>query len=98
MKTGIDAATSSTFFTRRNTFAFSAYLAGWGADSGEMSNSLNSLLLCFDPESGRGFTNRGRYCNREVDRLTVAAMRTFDGTRATPCCAKPRRWRWRITR
>ncbi|MCJ2113776.1 ABC transporter substrate-binding protein [Methylobacterium sp. E-025] len=78
VKTSLDAATASTFFTRRNTFSFSAYLAGWGADSGEMSNSLNSLLLCFDPESGRGFTNRGRYCNREVDRLTIEAMRTFD--------------------
>ncbi|WP_375465467.1 ABC transporter substrate-binding protein [uncultured Methylobacterium sp.] len=81
VKTGIDAATASTFFTRRNGFAFSAYLAGWGADSGEMSNSLNSLLLCFDPESGRGFTNRGRYCSREVDRLTIEAMRTLDAGR-----------------
>ncbi|MDP4022943.1 ABC transporter substrate-binding protein [Methylobacterium sp. NEAU 140] len=78
VKTGIDAATASTFFTRRNAFAFSAYLAGWGADSGELSNSLNSLLLCFDPATGRGFTNRGRYCNREVDRLTIEAMGTFD--------------------
>jgi peptide/nickel transport system substrate-binding protein len=43
-----------------------------------MSNSLNSLLLCFDPVKGLGFTNRGRYCNREVDRLTVEAMATFD--------------------
>lgn len=78
VKTGIDASTASTFFTRRNKFEFSAYLAGWGADSGEMSNSLNSLLLCFDPATGRGFTNRGRYCNKEVDRLTVEAMGTFD--------------------
>lgn len=78
VKTGIDASTASTFFTRRNKFEFSAYLAGWGADSGEMSNSLNSLLLCFDPATGRGFTNRGRYCNPEVDRLTIEAMGTFD--------------------
>ncbi len=78
VKTGIDASTASTFFTRRNKFEFSAYLSGWGADSGDMSNSLNSLLLCFDPAKGLGFTNRGRYCNREVDRLTVEAMATFD--------------------
>ena len=78
VKTGLDASTASTFFTRRNKFEFSAYLAGWGADSGEMSNSLNSLVLCFDPAAARGFTNRGRYCNREVDRLTIQAMGTFD--------------------
>jgi peptide/nickel transport system substrate-binding protein len=78
VKTGIDASTASTFFTRRNKFEFSAYLSGWGADSGDMSNSLNSLLLCFDPVKGLGFTNRGRYCNREVDRLTVEAMATFE--------------------
>ena len=45
IKTNIDAMTASTFFTRRNKFEFSIYLAGWGADSGEMSNSLNSLVV-----------------------------------------------------
>ncbi|RVU21190.1 ABC transporter substrate-binding protein [Methylobacterium oryzihabitans] len=78
VKTSIDASTASTFFTRRNKFDFSAYLAGWGADSGELSNSLNSLVLCLNPEAGLGFTNRGRYCNKEVDALTVEAMRTID--------------------
>ena len=36
IKTNVDAMTASTFFTRRNKYEFSLYLAGWGADTGEM--------------------------------------------------------------
>jgi peptide/nickel transport system substrate-binding protein len=82
IKTGVDAMTASTFFTRRNKFEFSIYLAGWGADTGEMSNSLNSLVVTLQPEKGLGPTNRGRYSNPKVDDLVVKAMATIDdGTR-----------------
>jgi peptide/nickel transport system substrate-binding protein len=78
IKTNVDAMTASTFFTRRNKFEFSLYLAGWGADSGEMSNSLNALVVSFQPDKGLGGTNRGRYSNPKVDELTVKAMSTVD--------------------
>ncbi|HVL74359.1 MAG TPA: ABC transporter substrate-binding protein [Beijerinckiaceae bacterium] len=78
IKTNVDAMTASTFFTRRNKFEFSMYLAGWGADSGEMSNSLNALVVSFQPDKGLGGTNRGRYSNPKVDELTVKAMSTVD--------------------
>jgi peptide/nickel transport system substrate-binding protein len=78
IKTNIDAMTASTFFTRRNKFEFSMYLAGWGADSGEMSNSMNSLVVTLQPDKGLGPTNRGRYSNRQVDELVVKAMATVD--------------------
>ena len=78
IKTSVEAMTASTFFTRRNKFEFSLYLAGWGADSGEMSNSLNSLVLTPDPKTGLGPTNRGRYSNPEVDALVIEAQRTID--------------------
>jgi peptide/nickel transport system substrate-binding protein len=54
------------------------YLAGWGADSGEMSNSLNSLVVTLQPDKGLGPTNRGRYSNPKVDELVVKAMATVD--------------------
>ena len=78
IKTNIDAMTASTFFTRRNKFEFSMYLAGWGADSGEMSNSMNSLVVTLQPDKGLGPTNRGRYSNKQVDELVVKAMATVD--------------------
>jgi peptide/nickel transport system substrate-binding protein len=78
IKTGVDAMTASTFFTRRNKFDFSMYLAGWGADTGEMSNSLNSLVVSLQPDKGLGPTNRGRYSNPKVDELVVKAMATID--------------------
>jgi peptide/nickel transport system substrate-binding protein len=78
IKTNVDAMTASTFFTRRNKFEFSMYLAGWGADSGEMSNSMNSLVVTLQPDKGLGPTNRGRYSNPKVDELVVKAMATVD--------------------
>jgi peptide/nickel transport system substrate-binding protein len=81
IKTSVDAMTASTFFSRRNKFEFSVYLAGWGADSGEMSNSLNALVLTPNTQMGGGHTNRGRYSNPKVDELTYEAMRTIDNTK-----------------
>ncbi|HEY8565008.1 MAG TPA: ABC transporter substrate-binding protein [Beijerinckiaceae bacterium] len=78
IKTSVDSMTASTFFSRRNKHEFSMYLAGWGADTSEMSNSLVALVATPDPKTGFGHTNRGRYSNPEVDRLTAEAQRTID--------------------
>ena len=78
IKTNVDAMTASTFFSRRNKYEFSLYLAGWGADTGEMSNSLVALVATPDPKTGMGHTNRGRYSNPEVDALIKEAQRTVD--------------------
>ncbi len=78
IRTQVDASTASTFFTRRNKFEFSMYLAGWSTDSGEMSNSLNSLVVTLQPDKGRGTTNRGRYSNPQLDELVLKAKSTVD--------------------
>ncbi|HZP78162.1 MAG TPA: ABC transporter substrate-binding protein [Pseudolabrys sp.] len=78
IKTQVDASTASTFFTKRNKFEFSMYLAGWSPDSGEMSNSLNSLVVTLQPDKGRGTTNRGRYSNPALDELVIKAKATVD--------------------
>ena len=83
IKTNIDAMTASTFFTRRNKFEFSIYLAGWGADIGrdveldELARRRRS-----QPDKGLGPTNRGRYSNPQVDELVVKAMATVDDATA----------------
>ncbi|GGC09694.1 peptide ABC transporter substrate-binding protein [Marivita lacus] len=80
IETEIDASTASTFFSRRNAFEFSAYLAGWGAGTGEMSSPLRALLATRNPDLGLGGTNRGQYSNPEMDAVLVEALRTVDDT------------------
>ena len=80
--TGIDASTASTFFSRRNAFEFSAYLAGWGAGTGEMSSPLRALLATRNSDLGLGGTNRGQYSNPAMDEILLQALRTVnDGER-----------------
>ncbi|KAA2238353.1 ABC transporter substrate-binding protein [Salinarimonas soli] len=78
IKVNVDAMTASTFFTRRNKYEFSLYLAGWGADSGEMANPLVALVATMNTQTGMGHTNRGRYSNPELDKLIVEAQATVD--------------------
>jgi peptide/nickel transport system substrate-binding protein len=76
--TEIDASTASTFFSRRNAQEFSAYLAGWGAGTGEMSSPLRALLATRNPDTGMGGTNAGRYSNPDMDAILMEALRTVD--------------------
>ncbi|MFP4126653.1 MAG: ABC transporter substrate-binding protein, partial [Alphaproteobacteria bacterium] len=76
--TSVDANTASVFFSRRNNYEFSMYLAGWGSGTGEMSSPLRALVACQDPEAGYGGTNRGRYCNPEMDAALKEALRTVE--------------------
>jgi len=78
VKTNVDAMTASTFFTRRTKFEFSAFLAGWGSGTGEISDSLLSLSVSLTPSKGIGTTNRSRYSNPKVDELVLKAIETID--------------------
>ena len=51
-------------------FDTSFYLIGWTPSSLDALNVLYNLLNCYDPKTGRGKFNLGRYCNPEVDKLT----------------------------
>jgi peptide/nickel transport system substrate-binding protein len=60
------------------TYAYSVMLAGWGADTGEASSPLRSLLATVDRERGMGGSNRGRYSNPKMDQLLQQALATVD--------------------
>ena len=87
-RVGIEASVEtlppSVFFTRASTGApdkgpeFSFILVGWGAGTGEASSPLKSLIASFDREKGTGPSNRGRYSNKEVDKLIGDAVVTID--------------------
>lgn len=78
VKTEVEAAAPPVFFKNRDEYKYSAYLAGWGADSGEMSNPLRALVATPNREKGMGGTNRGRYSNPALDARLEEAMRTVD--------------------
>jgi peptide/nickel transport system substrate-binding protein len=60
------------------TYAYSVMLVGWGADTGEASSPLRSLIATVDRERGMGGSNRGRYSNPKVDQLLAQALSTVD--------------------
>ncbi len=76
--TDVDAKTFSAFIADRNAFAFSAFLAGWGAGTGEMSSPLGALVATRDPDRSLGGTNFARHSNPEMDDLLVQALATVD--------------------
>jgi peptide/nickel transport system substrate-binding protein len=78
IETEVDAMTATTFFSRRNNYEFSTYLAGWGSGTGEMSSPLIALVATPDSAKGMGGTNRGQYSNPELDALIEQALGTVD--------------------
>ena len=66
IKTAVDAMTATTFFSRRNKFDFSLYLAGWGADTRrdvELPHRARRHARCEDgdgPYQSRALLEPGR--------------------------------------
>ncbi|HEX9461571.1 MAG TPA: ABC transporter substrate-binding protein [Alphaproteobacteria bacterium] len=59
-------------------YAYSVMLVGWGADTGEVSSPLRSLLATPSKDKGWGGSNRGRYSNPKMDALLSQALETVD--------------------
>jgi peptide/nickel transport system substrate-binding protein len=79
--TKVDAMPSAVFFSRGTKLEFSFLLAGWGAETGENSSPLRSLLATFDSAAGMGTSNRGRFSDAGVDALLGTAIATIDDTK-----------------
>lgn len=74
----VEAMPSSTFFTRANKLEFSFLLAGWSSDLGVVDYSVKALLATYNPETGWGTVNRGRYSNPLLDAKLLEAFSTLD--------------------
>jgi peptide/nickel transport system substrate-binding protein len=68
----------AVFFKMRDSYSFSAYLAGWAANTGEMLHPMMALVVSHDPKQGMGTTNRSNYSNTELDGLVLDASKTID--------------------
>jgi len=78
IKTDVETMAPPVFFKKRDSYAFSTYLAGWAAATGEMAHPLTALVATHDPKQGMGTTNWSNYSNAELDRLIVEASKTQD--------------------
>lgn len=88
VKTTVDAAAPPVFFKNRDSYAYSAYMAGWGTATGEMSNTLNSLLVTPNKDKGVGTTNRSRYSNKAMDKLVEDSADLMDPVKRGEMLAK----------
>jgi peptide/nickel transport system substrate-binding protein len=79
--TKLETMPSNVFFSRGSKLEFSFLLAGWGAETGETSSPLRSLLATFDQKAGLGTANRGRFSDPGVDALLTQALTTIDDTK-----------------
>ena len=78
VKTVVEASEPPAFFKNRDEFKYSAYLAGWNAETGDLSNALRTLAATPSREKGMGGNNRGRYSNPAMDAKLDEASRTVD--------------------
>ncbi|QRM33036.1 ABC transporter substrate-binding protein [Microvirga sp. VF16] len=78
IETNVDAMTAGTFFGRRNKYEFSAFLAGYGSTTGEMSEKIDALVLTRNPDKATGTLNLSHYSNPTVDELVTRAKQTVD--------------------
>jgi len=94
IETEVETMPRSVFFKRASQGGkdglpeFSLLLVGWGAGSGEASSPLRSLVHTYDKAHGFGASNRGRYSNAEMDRLTEQALATVDDAKRQELLAK----------
>jgi len=68
---------AAILFTRGSKLEFSVFLSGW-VGSGEASSPLTALLATYDPKTGMGPSNRGRWSNAAFDAALGEALRTMD--------------------
>jgi peptide/nickel transport system substrate-binding protein len=57
---------------------FSVGMIGFGAQTGESSSTLRSIIACTDAKTGGGLYNWSFYCNHDVDAALFEALKTVD--------------------
>ena len=78
VKTKVDAMPLAVYFGRASKKEFSVTLVGWGAQTGEASSPLRSLIACENKEKGFGALNYPSYCNPKMDAVLEEGLRTVD--------------------
>jgi peptide/nickel transport system substrate-binding protein len=78
IKTEVAILPASVYFTRASRLEYSFAFYAFGSDTGEASSPLNGVLSSFNPQTGAGAFNRGRYSNANFDAVMQEALITMD--------------------
>ena len=76
IQTKVNAISRTVLFPQLDRGEFSAYISGWA--SSDLVSTLASQAMCKNPQEGYGALNRAGYCNKEVDKLILAAASNFN--------------------
>jgi peptide/nickel transport system substrate-binding protein len=87
IKTEVQTMPAAMLFTRGSKLEFSMMLSGW-VGSGEASSPLTALMATYDPKTGMGPSNRGRWSNAAFDTALGEALRTLDDAKRNALYAK----------
>jgi peptide/nickel transport system substrate-binding protein len=87
IKTEVQTMPAAMLFSRGSKLEFSMMLSGW-VGSGEASSPLTALMATYDPKTGMGPSNRGRWSNAAFDATLGQALRTLDDTRRNALYAR----------
>lgn len=79
--TRVETMPAAEFFQRAARLEFSVYLAGIASTLGETTDVLESLVATFDEGRNRGWINRTRYSDPDLDTLLDRAAATLDPKR-----------------
>ena len=74
--TKVAAMPAAAYFSKAREAAYSFTMLGWGSFAGDLA--LRALAATFDPASGWGAWNFGRYSNARVDQLLKQSFASVD--------------------
>jgi peptide/nickel transport system substrate-binding protein len=77
IKTEVQTMPAAILFSRGSKLEFSAFMAGW-VGVGDPSSPLVALMATYDPATGMGPSNRGRWSNAAFDEALGGALREMD--------------------
>ena len=87
IKAEVNTMQAAMLFSRGSKLEFSMMLSGW-VGSGEASSPLVALMASYDPKTGMGPSNRGRWSNAAFDSALGEALRTLDDTKRNALYAR----------
>jgi peptide/nickel transport system substrate-binding protein len=89
IQTKVNAISRTVLFPQLDRGEFSAYIGGWA--SSDLVSTLVSQAMCKNPSEGYGALNRAGYCNKEVDKLILAAASNFNSLERNKLVSKAMR-------
>lgn len=87
IKTEVQTMPAAMMFSRGSKLEFSMMLSGW-VGTGEASSPFTALMATYDPKTGLGASNRGRWSNPAFDATLGEALRTMDDAKRNELYAK----------